>query len=265
MIQKDDNSSQKKKLEKYIQDVAYQFLVLSEAYPEMNIRCSLLMPDKAKRTSIDGMAGWFSIEKDEKVDDVENEELPAQNRPGFRKPLVRFHYEHHPERETRISQLIKEGILSYRDVTDDVLHIQDQIRITASKFIGILNNDSAEGTYCLTKNCKTCEFRTPNETLNGFNECWGEMAIAEPHIFDLYYGGAIGSLKKGYYLDELIDNGKACLFDVETDRLKNAKGEYGSRGTRQLIQLEYTRNNLEWRSDELREYCRKISISASFC
>ncbi|MBM3442843.1 MAG: DUF2779 domain-containing protein [Bacteroidetes bacterium] len=260
----DDAGAQRKKLEKYIQDVAYQYLVLSEAYPEMNIRASLLMPDKAKRTTIDGLAGWFSIERDTVEDDRENEELPAQQRPRFRKPTVRFLYEDHPERAEQVSRLLQEGILSERDVTEEVLNLQVAVRAKAEQLIQIMNNDSAEETFCITKNCKTCEFRTPEETLNGFGECWGEMATTNPHIFDLYYGGALGSAANGFYLDELIAEGKSSLFDIDKERLKNAKGFYGSRGERQLIQLEYTEKGEEWKSEELKNMSGKFSYPI-FC
>ena len=40
----------------YIVDVAYQTLVVKEAYPNLEIHSEfLLLPDKAKRTSIEGL------------------------------------------------------------------------------------------------------------------------------------------------------------------------------------------------------------------
>ena len=260
----DDKSAQTKKLEKYIEDVTYQYLVLCEAYPDMNIKCSLLMPDKSKRTTIEGLAGWFILEKDERNDDRENEELPAQNRPRFRKPAVRFAFEDHPERESFINRLLEEGILSYRDVTDEAKKIREVIKNRADQLIEILNDQSAAEKFSINKNCKNCEFRTPGEALNGFHECWGEMANADPHIFDLYYGGAIGTAKNGFYLDELIQNGKASLEDIETIRLQNAKGELGSRGTRQIIQLEYTKRNEEWISEDLKIKTGKFKYPLHF-
>ena len=56
-----DEVNSKKKLEEYIEDVAYQTLVLKEVYPNFKIHSFLLLPDKVKRTSIEGLAGWFTI------------------------------------------------------------------------------------------------------------------------------------------------------------------------------------------------------------
>ncbi|MFM7912646.1 MAG: hypothetical protein ACKO9W_10745, partial [Bacteroidota bacterium] len=63
----------------YIDDVAYQYMVLKEAYSDFEIECSLLMPDKAKRTTIDGLAGWFRVSPNQESTnetDKEIEELP---------------------------------------------------------------------------------------------------------------------------------------------------------------------------------------------
>jgi len=259
-----DKSAQSKDLKKYIEDVAYQYLVLSEAYQDMNIKCSLLLPDKSKRTTIDGLAGWFSIQKDDREDDVATLDIPTQNRPRFRKPIVKFQFDDHPDRETKINQLKNDGILSYLDVTDEVKKIKAKIESKATELVEVLNNQSAEGKFKINKNCKNCEFRTPGESLNGFNECWREMAYADPHIFDLYHGGSIGSAKNGFYLDELIENGKSSMQDIETERLKNAKGEMGSYGIRQMIQLEYTKNNKEWISHELKSISGKFKYPLHF-
>ncbi len=247
-----DEQPDKAKLKKYIEDVAYQYTVLKEAFPEHKIRCSLLMPDKAKRTTIDELAGWFSVKKQEIKNDNENEELPAQQIPAFNKPEVIFKYESQPNEGEYIDRLANEGILEYQDVTQAVEEMQNDINQKASNFIRILNKGISSDDYRISKACKACEFNTSDKAQNGFKECWGDLAYTEPNIFDLYYGGSIGHYTKGFYFDELIAEGKTNLFDIEPERLKNSKGELGSRGTRQFIQIENTRNNTEWVSNELK-------------
>ena len=77
-----------------------------------SVQCFLLTPDKSKRTTIDGLAGWFSI-KNEKGNNtlVDVEELPAQLKPKFNKPEVVFYYEDDVNKAAYIEQLINEGIL----------------------------------------------------------------------------------------------------------------------------------------------------------
>lgn len=247
----DTDSEAEKKLKKYIEDVAYQYLVLKEAFPNCNIQCSLLMPDKAKRTAIDGLAGWFSIKKKATGSDMGVDELPAQQKPTFDKPEVVFMYDNHPQREQYIAQLKNEGILEYFDVTQEVLSMQPTITHRAERFLHILNQGIQETDYQISKICKKCEFNPPNESKNGYKECWGELAEREHHIFDLYYGGSIGYYKTGFYFDELITERKTDLFQIDLERLKNKKGELSTRGERQTIQINNTKHNTEWISKAL--------------
>jgi hypothetical protein len=132
--------------------------------------------------------------------------------------------------------------------------MQPEIKRRANVFLNILNNGISSTDFQINKNCKNCEFNTPDNSRNGYAECWGKLAYTEPNIFDLYYGGSIGHYTKGFYLDELILERKTSLYDIDPERLKNAKGELGSRGTRQQLQLENTKTNTEWISPEIKKY-----------
>jgi len=259
-----DEQFNKAKLQKYIEDVAYQYSVLKEAFSCSNIKCSLLMPDKAKRTIIEDLAGWFSIKKQDIKNDNEIEEFPAQQKPVFNKPEVIFKYGSSAKKEEYIAQLAKDGILQYQDVTEAVEEMHNNINQRAGGFLRILNEGINNGDYQISKGCKACEFNTPDKAKNGYKECWGNLAYTEPNIFDLYYGGSIGQNTKRYYFDELIAEGKTNLFDIVPERLLNRKGELGSRGTRQLIQIENTRNNTEWISNELESVANKFVYPLHF-
>jgi len=259
-----DEQPDKNKLKKYIEDVAYQYTVLKESFPDYKIKCSLLMPDKARRTAIDDLAGWFSIKKQDKKNDNELEELPAQQKPAFNKPEVIFKFESLPEKADYISLLTSEGILEYMDVTAEVEQMQDDINQRADRFLRILNNGLTAEDYRISKGCKACEFNTPDKPKNGYKECWGDLAYTDPNIFDLYFGGSIPNRTKGFYLDDLISEGQTHLFDIDPKYLKNKKGEMSTRGTRQLIQIQNTRKNEEWFSDELRSVVNALKYPLHF-
>lgn len=259
-----DEEFNKANLKKYTEDVAYQYFVLNERFPDHQIKCSLLMPDKAKRTTIDELAGWFSIKKPNVITDNETEELPAQQRPAFNKPEVIFKYESDTNRKQFIDRLINEGILEYQDVTEDILIMQPAIQQRANKYLRILNEGITPQDYQISKGCKACEFNTPTQVRNGYKECWGNLAYTDPNIFDLYYGGSIGHYTKGYYFDELISEGKTNLFDIDLERLKNSKGELGSRGERQLIQIQNTKSNTEWFSPDLKTRINELKYPLHF-
>jgi hypothetical protein len=78
------------------------------------------------------------------------------------------------------------------------------------------------------------------------------MSIANPNIFQLYFGGAIKNQEKEFYFNDLIKKQKFSLYDIDLEALRNAKGEYGIRAERQLIQINNTRDNTEWVSDDMK-------------
>lgn len=234
----------------YLEDVAYQYHVLAEKFPEYNIKCSLFMPDKSNHTAIDGLAGWFSIEQPEDNDN-ENDIIITQQQPRFKKPAVVFKYEDDPQRQSYINQIKQDGILSLLDVTDQVFQLQPITKQKADAFLRILNQGIESADYQLTKGCKACEFNTPAEDRNGYAECWGEIGYQDHHIFDLYFGGSVKNEDKEPYLDELIAKRKTHLFDIDVNILTGDKKEPGKRAGRQILQIQKTRENAEWVSDAL--------------
>ena len=254
-----------KKLKKYIEDVAYQYHVFHECFPNFTVQCFLLTPDKSKRTTIDGLAGWFSTNNSITTNTIgELEELPAQLQPRFNKPEVLFRYENDVNRAAYLEQLINEGILDYLDVTQKVLEIQPDIIAKANQFVRILENGILESDFCISKKCKSCEFNSREVLPNGYIECWGKKAERTPHVFDLYYGGGIGHYRTSYYQDELIASGKTSLYDYELECLRNSNGEFGSRAQRQILQINQTKLNEEWFSESLKSLASTFEYPLHF-
>ncbi|MGY6560809.1 MAG: DUF2779 domain-containing protein [Luteibaculaceae bacterium] len=235
---------QLKSLNKYLDDVAYQYLVLSTLYPQAEINCFMLLPNKTKRTQIAEMAGWFSLEK-------ANPKPEENNR--FNKPTVVFKYENHLKKADFVGQLTTDGILSLLPVDTWVRARMEKIRNKTNLLLKVLKEGISAEDYQITKACRLCEFRAPNADKNGYAECLGNMAEHKEHIFDLYYGGSIGHYTKGYYFDELLSEGKFTFTDIDPERLKNKDNEFGARARRQLMQIEQTRLNEEWIAPELKE------------
>lgn len=260
----DDKYKQEKLLEKYIEDVAFQYLVMTEALPEYEINPYLFMPDKSKRTNIDGLIGWFTVLDSKDDSDKEVEELPAQQKPRFRKPEVLFKYEHDLNRSNYIEILKNDGLLQLRPVKEKVLQIQDVIRNRANNFIRILKDGIQDADFAINKACKACEFKCDGGIKNGYKECWGSLADPNPHIFDLYYGGSVTNEDKQPYLDELISLSRTSLYDIVPERLKNKKGEIGVRAQRQMIQLKYTEEDKEWTSHELDSILKEFPYPLHF-
>ena len=239
-----------KALSKYINDAAYQYAVLSEAFPDYEITCSLFMPDKSRRTNIGALAGWFYIEKSNTTS-PENEDIITQQKAKFQKPKVTFKYADHPEKSTYIDQILNHGFLNWLDVTQNVIDLLPSITQKSNTFLRILNEGITSNDYSINKNCKSCEFRTPDADLNGFGECWHGLPAVKDHIFDLYFGGVVTNELNEFHINELIWSKKTSLFDFDIEMLKDRNGNYGTRALRQIQQIDNTRNNQEWISDEL--------------
>ena len=242
------------KLKKYIQDISYQYTILKDIFPECEITCLLLMPDKAMRTMIDGFAGWFRLKEQAISKDLEYEapdEILTQEKSKFQKPVVEFVYENHPNRQDYIDRIRKEGILNYLDVTDKAKALETEIRAKANSFINILNNglEATSNDFQISKSCKSCEYYVSGDFNCGFFECW-KGTNKFPSIFDMYYGGTIGS---NNYLNELIQAGNYDFEDIQADRLSKNDGSIGSRNERQLIQLTNTLNKTEWFSETMNQ------------
>lgn len=257
----DDEENPKKKLQENIEDVAYQTLVVKEAYPNFEIHSFLLLPDKAKRTTIEGLAGWFNVNTmvEEKF---EMDELPAQNVLRFKKPLVEFKFENDKDRHQYVTQLQKDNLLILVSVDDDVNAMMNIIKNRTNLFVDILQNGIKPEHFTLNKKCKVCEFNLVKENENnGYRNCWQELTDIEPHIFDLYFGGAVGNNK---YLDELISKKKASFWDLDTERFRDSNGNFGSRGQRQLLQFENTKTNTEFISPDLTNSLKELKYPLHF-
>ncbi len=256
----EDSSSQRKKLQEYVLDLAYQTFVVKEAFPDYSIRSSLFIPDKSKKTSIEGLGGWFHIHEGHGTKD-EIEELPAQQKPRFTKPDVRFAYEDHPERESKLALMRSDCLLSLKSCDEEINNILSGVKSSAEKYLDILRNGIQSKDYSINKGCKECEFRTgPDVSPNGFKECWGELADPDPHIFDLCRGGSI----RGDYLNELINQGMTSFSFFNPDRFTKVNGELGAWGERQLLQYKNTLAGTEFQHPQLRDELNTLTYPLHF-
>lgn len=261
----EDTSAQRKKLTDYIRDLAYQTLVVQEAMPGYTINSSLFTPDKSKRTAIEGLGGWFHLHESS-ADDREVEELPAQVKARFKKPEVIFVYDHaHQDHEIKLKELRENCILSLKGCDEEVRRLLPEVRQQSSIYQDILANGIQPNHYTVNKSCRDCEFRVNHhDTPNGYRECWGSMAVPDPHIFDLYHGGSIGHHTKGYYLDELIKQGQTDFRSIDPERFRKSDGEYGSRGERQLLQYQQTLSGTEFQHPSLRDELTTLKFPLHF-
>ena len=206
----------------YLQDVAFQRHVLGLAYPNLRISSFLMLADKAKTSSVDGLNQRFRIRR---VDD---------------QPEVTVT----PGTDERVIGTPVLACVNVDDQVDELLREQ----IKAPGAIGTLEelvSGWAKSYQADTRipptlgaQCAKCEFRAdppPAGMRSGLHECWREAA-----------GFTEADLAKGTVLDlwnfrgkqALIERGVLRLADVPLEALGDQGGADGlSRGGRQAMQV----------------------------
>lgn len=196
----------KNDFDEYLEDVAYQYLVLREAFPGLTIKPYLFLPDKAKRTNIEGLNGLFTIK-----------ELPP-TKSGFRGYDIQFSGDENAVRRDNIMTLVP--------VDEVVLPIQTEIRAATEQFLSTLNPVIEKKQEKLSITCRDCEYRLPaTASPNGFAECWGKRAFSDTHILDLTQLGNINRILDGQIAEGIA--GKLTSY-TELDPVE-FEGKYNNR------------------------------------
>lgn len=194
----------------YLFDISFQKYVIQLCFPDWEINSSIMMADKSKTATVDGLNQFFRVSK------------KAGNRTGV---II------------TVDSLDKTGesVLGSKDVTSLVADIiNDKYSYSAelnfSNALTILKENYLKDTYInwpTSFSCKSCEFVTEGTDglKSGFNECfhkqhkWRDSEFSKPKTFDVW------SFRKGselfnrgiYFMDELTED--AIGLKEEADKL----------------------------------------------
>jgi hypothetical protein len=164
----------------YLFDIAFQKHVMQKCYPDWQIDSFIMLVDKSKTASIDGLNQLFRITNE------------ANGRTGIK---------------TLVSSIEETGssVLERSNVSEIVSKIENDIYsygngLTFHEAVDDFKihylKDSYKNWQTSFMACKKCEFQTSNEDLekglkSGFEECfkrqhkWGEKEFKKPKIFDI--------------------------------------------------------------------------------
>ena len=213
--------------QEYLEDVAYQVMVLQELFPKAVIRPWLVMPDKSKTTKIDRIHSFFRLHRIQQ--------------PGRKFTSVEVEF-------TGDADLLRKNhFLTQVSVEAEVKLLLPDVQSASEKYLASLQPKLRRISTPISVGCRGCEYRfsADDDERNGFNECWGKLAEVTPSLLDLYYVSSVGG-RGGPVVNDLIQKGKVGLFDVPEESLVKADGSVGEINKRQMIQLEHTRDNTEW-------------------
>jgi len=226
----------------YIEDITYQAYVLSELldtlFDHYELNSYLCLPIKDK-ISDSCLGSNFSISSNYKVEFLGD-----------------------------INELRNDHILQFINVNQEVLELQEKVITNTQIYLDTITNGITKIPNPINKNCKNCEFRIPEtqysidskngDPRNGFNECWEQANSQNDHILDLYQVAKIGEYNNPL-VNTLIEEGKSSLYDIPIQSLNNETFK-----SRQLIQINYTKNNREWISETLAETINSFKYPIHF-
>lgn len=191
----------------YLYDVAFQVWVTESAFPDWNVTPFLLLADKNKKTSIDGLNQYFTVNEDLKRESALDvpisiaanslgESLLTKVNVKKAVDMIRMGHDKDPNRKS-----IEEN----KDFISRAIQYSEYYE-KGDKY-----------PVSLGSKCKGCEFKNEDavDLKSGYEECWNEVFpdfdSKAPHIFDI----ARFSKKK---LDLLINRGLYRLDQIYNDQ-----------------------------------------------
>jgi len=207
----------------YMQDVAFQTLVLRQAFPKADIRAFLMMPDKSKVAPIDGINQMFKINQSKKIETRTPPDTDIKALAGLLLSKVSV--------DKYVDQIINNEI-EYPGGPSYLIDAALQWANSYEKDVKIAPTIGAH--------CGNCQFKVTAEDdlKSGFSECWREAT-----------GISDQELNKGTVLDlwnfrrkeSLIQQGTYKLSQVQREDLGDFEDEADisglSRPQRQWLQV----------------------------
>ena len=209
---------------KYLDDLAYQWLVVRRAMPEVEVHPYLMTPDKDCVASVDNLHKLFHLEEQESLG-------------SYRDVTVTFTGDEKVAEEIRQS-----GLMRAWDVRSELNDSSEVVDAKAADFESWLEDgDLTHPRPPLGKHCFRCEYDTKidDASASGFAQCWGKLAQGDRHIKDLYKVGALGGAKNPL-ANQWIADGLVGQDDIDVSGLDGPTVE------RVAVQIQCTRKNEEW-------------------
>jgi len=211
----------------YVDDVAFQTMVLKGLFPGYTIIPYLMMPDKARTASESLRFSDFKLTRT--VTEYKG------------KPFVACDVEY-------IGDGLPEGasdFLAKVNASEAVAVVKDDVEEDAAAFLDSLD-PLRRIEVPIGKHCFSCEFRLRQEG-DGFEECWGDRARVRPHIADMYYAGSI------HNVNALVHSGYTDIRHLPPEMMITRSGSPGKRDVRRVVQIQHTKADSEWYSSDLED------------
>jgi hypothetical protein len=219
----------------YLYDVAFQFWVMQQAFPDWKITPYLMLADKTKAASVDGLNQLFLVKKDAQGNKSVSTTCDVTEELLGNEILTKVDVSRH-------AQMILEGI----DIPSERKREEELkgLPARAMEYAGYYKRDERY-PIAISAKCKSCEFNNANEPAkkSGYAECWSSVYPGfdpdVPHIFDIW-----NFRKSAKLLDQDIYDQQDLISDSDLSAELNE---------RQLMQVKKTVQNdkTEWVDPDL--------------
>lgn len=184
----------------YLFDIAFQKYVIQLCFPEWSVSSLIMMADKSKTATVDGLNQFFRVSK------------KAGNRTGVVKMIDSL-----SGAGESVLGIKDVSIIVSRIINDELVYSQE---LNFTNAIHILRENYLNDTYTnwpTSFSCKSCEFVTgidDGELKSGYKECfqkqhkWDEPEFSRSKIFDIWsFRKGSDLFSKGvYFMDELTED-----------------------------------------------------------
>lgn len=223
----------------YVQDVAFQTMVLRQAFPGFTVEPFLAVVDKSFIATEAETLGQFRLTK-----------LPPGPGQKHPRPVVEY-IGNNP------AALATSKIIHLLDAGEAVRRVWADVVAQADRLAALLTEKGANwdppDLGKLYRECRDCEFRTePTEKdpRSGFRRCWGELAASPSHILDLHRVGQIESKEHPDPVPELLGRKSASYLDLAKEQLGKPDSAWTAR---RVLEWSGTAQNKEHLPDALRD------------
>jgi len=213
----------------YLFDLAFQKYVVNKSNPNYEVTPYLMLADKNKTTTIDGLNQKFRITKN------------TNERTGIIKHIEKLN---NPDKESVLSKINMSHLIFRIENGEDRLIESLNFEESINTLYNFYSEDKYFNYPVDGSNCKKCEFRgtlknTPSNIKSGFEYCWGNQLNLDKDFFDkptLFDVWDFRSWQK------IGDPSEILLEKITEEHIGGVKPEPGkiSRTERQWIQIEKT-------------------------
>ena len=215
----------------YLYDVAFQKYVITKAFPEYTVNSHLLLVDKAKKATVNGLNQIFQIVKDGDrvsvdISNVRKEHLGASILAKVKTDSIL---------DKIWNQYIVPSTLNQEFTFEEFVHYCEDIYVRDERVFSPL-----------TMGCKDCTFRVKpgkdDGKKDGRMECWKHITkyadnlLNKPWTIDVWQGRLDTALQEGVYLMEKLEK-----TDLGTDKPSSVPGL--DQFSRRVKQVEKVKNN----------------------